>query len=341
MESQDRVSMERTFRQVEFRAEGRRLSGTVLAYGDTSPSHRERFEPGSLRFANAIPLNLRHDTERAVAWYPGGGLRLDDGSDALRMTAELPPLPAADRALDEVRAGKLAGLSVEFISNRETRQDGLRIIQDAYLSGIGLVKAPSYQGSRVEARGKKRWAAGKIPAKRNWRLQCECVSRGGASKDCREVIFNPGAFERIVREANEGRRDVIATQGTYKAGDVLGSTGLRTLRLSLDRRGSLVAELLEPDAPAPAVEAVKASFPTVRPIMRPIINWDESRWSEKNGAAEIDEAVVDALLVKWTPYSKGWGENFALGALIAALLSDGEEESEEEEGPRRRARIWL
>ena len=33
----------------EFRAEGRRLSGVVMKYGDISPFHRERFLPGSLR----------------------------------------------------------------------------------------------------------------------------------------------------------------------------------------------------------------------------------------------------------------------------------------------------
>ena len=37
--------MERRTFGTEVRAEGRRLSGVVLAYGDVSPSHRERFEP--------------------------------------------------------------------------------------------------------------------------------------------------------------------------------------------------------------------------------------------------------------------------------------------------------
>ena len=43
---------------LEVRAEGRNLTGTVLRYGDVSPSHRERFEPGSIRFADAVHLDL-------------------------------------------------------------------------------------------------------------------------------------------------------------------------------------------------------------------------------------------------------------------------------------------
>ena len=60
----------------EIRVEGRRLSGVVMRYGEVSPSHKERFEPGSLRMADTVHLDLNHDRERAVAWHPGGGLEL-------------------------------------------------------------------------------------------------------------------------------------------------------------------------------------------------------------------------------------------------------------------------
>ena len=107
------MEFERRYSGTEFRAEGRRLSGTVMRYGDISPSHRERFEPGSLRMAEAVHLDLHHDVERAVAWHPGGGLTLQNGRGELRMTAALPPIPAADRALAEIKAGRVDGLSVE------------------------------------------------------------------------------------------------------------------------------------------------------------------------------------------------------------------------------------
>ena len=144
----------------EIRVEGRKLSGVVMRYGQISPSHKERFEPGSLRMADAVHLDLNHDRERAVAWHPGGGLELADRGEALELSAELPPIPAADRALDDIRTGKANGLSVEFHSVKESRVDGIRVIEEAILSGVGLVKNPSYQGSRVEARARKH---GRLP----------------------------------------------------------------------------------------------------------------------------------------------------------------------------------
>ena len=98
----------------EIRVEGRKLTGTVVRYGEVSPSHRERFAPGSIRMADAVHLDIGHDRERAVAWRPGGGLELADQGEALELTAELPPIPAADRILEEIRGGKVTGLSVEF-----------------------------------------------------------------------------------------------------------------------------------------------------------------------------------------------------------------------------------
>ena len=136
----------------EIRVEGRTLSGTVMRYGEVSPSHKERFEPGSLRMAGAVHLDLQHDRERVVAYSPGGGLELRDEGGSLELTAELPPIPAADRALDEIRAGKVTGLSVEFRALKESRVDGVRVIEEAELSGVGIVARPSYEGARVEAR---------------------------------------------------------------------------------------------------------------------------------------------------------------------------------------------
>ena len=140
----------------ELRADGRRLSGVVMVYGDTSPTHRERFEPGSLAPGDAVALNLFHDPERAVAFMPAGGLTLVEEDGALRMVAELPPIAAAERALDLVRSGEASGLSVEFRAERERREGGIRVIEAARLGGIGLVRSPSYKGSRVEARSRRR-----------------------------------------------------------------------------------------------------------------------------------------------------------------------------------------
>ena len=138
------MTVDRRTAAVELRVEGRRLSGTVMRCGEVSPSHRERLEPGSLRMAEAVHLDLDHDPERAVAWHPGGGLAIENGRDTVTMRAELPPIPAADRALHEVRAGKVTGLSVEFRAVRERRDGDMRVIKEAVLLGVGIVRAPRY-----------------------------------------------------------------------------------------------------------------------------------------------------------------------------------------------------
>ena len=111
--------VERYLTEDEVRAENRRLSGVAIRYGDTAQSHRERFEAGSLRLDSQVILDWEHDAMRALAWSPSGGLELVDAPDAMRMTAELPPLPAADKALEEVRAGRVTGLSIRFRPVRE------------------------------------------------------------------------------------------------------------------------------------------------------------------------------------------------------------------------------
>ena len=138
----------------EVRAEGRRLTGRVMTYGEISPGHRERFTPGSLRLDGPVGLNLFHDAEKVVSWFPGGGLELVDDGAALDLKVDdLPPIAAANRALLEIRGGT-TGLSVEFRSEQETRDaDDIRVISSALLTGVGLVKRPSYGSSQIEARG--------------------------------------------------------------------------------------------------------------------------------------------------------------------------------------------
>ena len=148
--------VERFLTKDEVRAEGRRLSGIAIKYSDTSASHRERFEPGSLRLDDQVILDWEHDQNRALAWAPDGGLELVDGPDAMRMCATLPPLPAGDRALEEVRAGRVSGLSIRFRPVRERMENGIRIIEEAVLRGIAVTRAPSYTDSRVEARTRRR-----------------------------------------------------------------------------------------------------------------------------------------------------------------------------------------
>ena len=261
-----------------------------MQYGDVSPSHRERFEPGSLRMAEAVHLDLFHDVERAVAWYPGGGLKLDQDSTALTMKAELPPIPAADRALNAVKTGKANGLSVEFRAIKEKRAGHIRVIEDAVLSGIGLVKRPSYQQSTVEAR-QAGTVRGSIPF--DVSLQCRCHQG-----DCDVVKFGRDAFN----DALEDER-LIAVLKDYAA--PLASVKRETLRLT-KTRNALGIELDLPDtAAARDLVTTAASVPL---IFRPLFTQDESDFEELDGEAFYRRVAVRAILLGATDASEGWPE---------------------------------
>ena len=277
----------------EVRAEGRRLSGTVLTFGEVSPSHRERFEPGSLRLGPAVSLNLHHDRERAVAYLPGGGLEVRLEADAVRMVAELPPIPAADRALEEVRTRRTTGLSIEFRALAERRESGLRVVTAAELHGIGLVDRPSYGGSRVEARARSgRTLSASIPE--GTRLSCECSGAG-----CHFAEFSEGVAELMLDAAFAADRTLVATFGDYKS--ALASTSRGTLR----REGSTGFAIDLPDSPAgrAVVDAHEAAGVVARPYLA--------------GAAgeRVDETMVyrdppelRAIIVSPTDKREGWPE---------------------------------
>ena len=82
---------------------------------------------------------------KAVPYLDGGGVRID---------AALPNSTAGRDCAEELKGGILQGLSVEFTSVKETRRQGMRIIQKAILGGAGLVDTPAYGGARAELRGK-------------------------------------------------------------------------------------------------------------------------------------------------------------------------------------------
>ena len=147
-------NLERTIRPLELRAEGRRLEGTILKYGEISPNHRERFLPGAFDLSGGPTrwLDYRHDRTRVLAHTEGGGLILRDSPEALLLEAELPALPLSERALSEIASGTLSGLSIEFNATQESRDGEIRIVEKADLAGIGLVASPSYPNSRVETR---------------------------------------------------------------------------------------------------------------------------------------------------------------------------------------------
>ena len=309
----------------EVRAEGRRLSGIVMRYGDTSPSHRERFEPGALRFAEAVHLDLFHDVERAVAWRPGGGLELRQDRDALTMTALLPPIPAADRALALVRNGQATGLSVEFRDAKDRRESGLRVIEAALLTGIGLVRAPSYHASQVEARARSgRTLRARIPANRS--VECRCS--GAACKFAK--ITGEAMQETFDRAFRRYEREVIAGFGSYDS--PLASRSAGTLRGKVLDNGDGEVEIDIPEGTAGA--ATVAAHDAAGVIVRPHIDAAEAV-SEIEGETRIYRtAPIRAFLVSATDAREGWPDPEMIATPDELASADA---------PRKRERrlLWL
>ena len=309
------MEFERRTTGLELRAEGRRLSGTVMRYGDVSPTHRERFEPGSLRLAEAVHLDLFHDPERAVAFMPGGGLSLANGRDALTMRAELPPIPAAERALAEIRAGRVGGLSVEFRSLKDRREGNLRVIEQAELRGIGIVRSPSYGGSKVEARAKSgRTLRARVPFDRD--LQCDCIAQGGGGAECAGVvrfqqnIAQPIAdmIARAYEDAQAGiaGRDVLAVAKDYS--NPIASARRGTLRATPGAQGLDI----EADLPTGRVgDDVVAASETAGVIARPLIDYasDETEFTDTPGGPRVVSAFRPrAFLIGSTDSRAGWDD---------------------------------
>ena len=290
------MEFERRLSGLELRAEGRRLSGVVMKYGDVSPSHRERFEPGALRMADSLHLDLFHDPERAIAWAPGGGLVLANGRDALTMHAELPPIPAADRALAEIKAGRVDGLSCEFRAVRERQDAGIRVIEDAILFGIAIVKAPSYGGSRVEARRRSgRTMRARIPAEET--VACEC-----AGQDTRWARVIQPAMEKMWADSFAGGTKAVVGAYLENYGTPIASTARGTLRGRIRGVGGYEVDIDLPDSEAG--RALLAAWEDSGLVVRPFIADQTS--VVVDGVREVTGGRLRAFIVSSTDAREGW-----------------------------------
>ena len=224
-----------TFTQdAELRAEGKKLSGVVMRYGETAPlgraalhrggtAKRETFAPDSLRPAESVSLNIDHLPLVSLAYHPGGGLRMKSGRDAFTFEADLPPIPATAVALRELRAGRLSGISVEFHAEAERRRGDMRIVEAGAVVGIALTGSPVYRGSTVELR-RRHYARGRIFT--DAELDCSCVG-----PVCAKVKFKPGGFRSaILQDVETGAANIQATTGARDAGHLLADTRSGTLR---------------------------------------------------------------------------------------------------------------
>ena len=154
------------FRYVAFRAEGDKIIGTVVKYGDEARFGvwTETFEAGSLRFSDVI-VNLQHDRGRPVV-RSGAGLELRDSLEALVAEIHLPNTTYAREARELVDAGILRGLSMEFRAKRDSWNGKRRTVNEAELFGIGIVDRPAYSDSTIAERfGRSFVPVPKVPRK--------------------------------------------------------------------------------------------------------------------------------------------------------------------------------
>ena len=293
------MTAERRAGPPEVRAEGRRLVGPAIRYGDVSPSHRERFEPGAFRLDDTTRwLDYRHDREKALAWTGGGGLTLTNSRTALEVRAELPAIPLADRALEEVRAGKLAGFSIEFHARAERRESGVRVVERAELIGVGLVGSPSYQQSKVEIRGRSgRTIISRIPAGRKMACTCSGVT-------CKFAEITGDAMAEMFDEAFEqAAREVVAGFGSY-TNMPLASVSSGTLRGKTLKNGDGEIEI---DIPTGAAgDATIAAHEAAGVIVRPHIDADLAAGQVVGETMVYDRAPVRAFVVSATDQREGW-----------------------------------
>ena len=127
-----------------------RLVGRILRYGERALDRPELFEIGSLTWpADGVVLNRQHERGLPIMRV----LPIVDGAE-LRIDQPLLDTAAGRDAATEIKSGLLTGLSVSFNANRQSFAHGVRRIQSAAMTAVGLVDSPSYN-SPVEVRQRR------------------------------------------------------------------------------------------------------------------------------------------------------------------------------------------
>ena len=136
------------FQEDETRESPGRLVGVLMNYSERASDRAEMFDPGALYFPpTGIVVNEQHERKSPI-------LRTMPTIDGKAVVLDA-PFPNTTRGRDAatmMREGVLTGLSVEFYPEKETRRNGLRVIQRAFVPRAGLVDDPSYLGSKAEVR---------------------------------------------------------------------------------------------------------------------------------------------------------------------------------------------
>ena len=296
---------------------GNLIAGTALRYGEVAPNFRERFMPGAFGRLLDVPLNLQHDPSVSL-----GVAELTDTPAGIEARARV---PNAIHTL--VRRGSLGGFSVEFTAQEERQEHGIRVIQSARLDGLAVVDRGAYPGSKVEARartGKVRpgtkvapifdwqdpeeiaakWAAGaKIPTRDMWSRSAVPKS-GGGCECCGDGVnvvgFREDAWKQVIDAVRRREHRVSIHTGRYDVANLLATTDNGSLRLASGPRG-LGVFMHAGVSDTPAARKMITSLPAGRPVVRPLIDFDRSTYTDVDGVRLYETAFLASLLVKWSP----------------------------------------
>ena len=132
--------------------EGRKLSGVALPYGKVgypSGGIPTVIKAGAFGTIGDVLLNVHHDKARVIARTPGT-MTLTDTRDALQFEATLPETREADDVIANVRAGVLAGLSIEAGATVHAMRKGIRVVERATLTGLAVVARPGFKETSVK-----------------------------------------------------------------------------------------------------------------------------------------------------------------------------------------------
>ena len=260
-------------------------------------------------------LDVGHDPDRVIAHTDGGGLAARHGRKRLEVSASLPKIPAADRALAAVHDGETPGvLNRVSRRNRAPRGRCPRRVKSCPGGNRTGGASKSYTGSLAEVRAGG--ARGTIPFNRN--LSCECHEGACDVVNIRDVELPKD-------------RDVLAVAGNYAR--AIGSAKRGTLKLEKTADG-LQVELTAEALATPAGQELAAMSRAVPLYARPIFMQAASDVSEAGDVATYRRMAVKAVLIGPTDHATGWPE---------VVFNDRRREAVPEPTPKRSGRVrrWL
>ena len=184
---------------------------------------------------------------------------------------------------------------------------------------MAVVRTPSYEQSRVEARRRKTRRVKDPWIKTKWESRkagaCDCQG-----PQCETVSFSPGAFA----EALASDREMLALAGSNRP---LASRNKGTLSVRETEDGNIELEIDRLAAETEIGRDLAGQAKATRVVARPWIDVEASEFTEEGSHRTFTRADLKGVIVKPTVADDGWNE---IGI-----------EGERQAAPKRRARIWL